>query len=435
MKNVFVMGLDPFHLKLLEEIEADEDYQFLTLYEESEVVHPPDLQYPSIDDMVAHARELFERFPDEVHGVMGYWDLPTSLAVPVIAGETGLPGAPVEAVARCEHKYWSRVEQEKVVPEMVPRFQAVNPFDDDPVGSITMDYPFWIKPVKAHSSFLGYYIDSPETLESHLPRIRDNIWIMARPLNEFLAYMDVPDDIAPIDGYHCIAEEILSKGFQCTLEGYCWQDEVTIFGVIDSIRSGKHNSCFSRYQYPSKLPENVQQRMIEAADRIMRHFGYDGAAFNIEFYWDSDSDRIRLLEINARISKSHSPMFLMVDGATNLKVPLELSVGKRPDFPHRQGNHKLCGKFMLRYFEDGLIERVPTEEDIAAVREKYPEAMVRVHATQGTNLSDLSLQDSYSYELADIFLGADRQKELLDKYEDVLQLLNFRIGSPGSEVA
>lgn len=426
MKNIYIMGLDPFHLDLLKTIHDEgEDYRFHALFDKSQIVHPPGLEYPSMDDIITYAGQLFEAVPPD--GVTGYWDLPSSLAVPLVAREFGLSGAPLEAVAKCEHKYWSRVEQRKVVPEVVGRFQAIDPFAEDPLAGLELDYPFWFKPVKSHSSFLGFYIDSRETFERHLPQVREQIGIMARPMNQFLQYVDVPDEITPIDGYHCIIEEIVSHGEQCTLEGYCWGGETSIFGIIDSKRFTEHSSSFSHYQYPSALPINVQERMIEITQKVMRHFGYDNAAFNIEFYWDPETDTIRLLESNARISKSHSPLFLIVDGVTNQKVIVELALGRQPSFPIAMGDFRLAGKFMLRYFEDGIIERVPDDQDIARVQKRYPEARVRVLAEPGMTLSELEFQDSYSFEVAEVFLGADNDHDLLAKYEDVRELLDFRI--------
>ena len=425
MKNVFVSGLDAFHKKLLDTIAPDE-LRFLPLFDYSEMVHAPDDRYPPFDALIDRARETFAAQPGGADAVIGYWDAPTSLIVPLVAHEAGLPGAPLEAVARCEHKFWSRTSQREVLPDMVPGFQAIDPFADDPLSQVRLDFPFWLKPVKSHSSFLGFFIDGPETFNAHLPEIRDRIGIMARPLNEFMARVDAPESVRAVDGYHCIAEEIVSQGFQCTLEGYGFGDDVEIFGVVDSIRSGRHHSCFSRYQYPSKLPPPVQARMIDAAKRFIRHIGYHGAAFNIEFFWHADDDAIHLLEANARISKSHSPLFLMVDGAVNQKVIVDLGLGRRPEFPHREGRHALAAKFMLRYFEDAVVERAPTSADIERVHAAYPDALLRVFADAGMRLSDLTLQDSYSYEFAEIFLGADHQKELLDRYQHTCELLDIR---------
>jgi len=431
VKNVFVMGLDPFNLELLKTIDGDEEYRFHTLFETSEVVHPEGGEFPSLEDLRERARARFAEIPGGPDAVIGYWDFPTSVCVPMFARDAGLPGPSLEAVARCEHKYWSRLEQKKALGEMIPEFQAIDPFADDPAAQITINYPFWLKPIKAHSSFLGFYIAGPEDLERHIPEIREKIGVVGRPFNEFMAHVECPEGVAVVDGYHCIAEGIISGGVQATVEGYSWNGEVIVFGTVDSIRAGKQHSSFSRYQYPSKLPREVEARMIKAARKVIRHIGYEGATFNIEFFWEHKTDSIRLLEINSRISKSHSPLFLMVDGATNQKNVLDLALGRRPDFPHRQGDYALAGKFMMRLFkdelEDGIVEHVPTAEEIQGIRKAYPDTRVQLLVDKGMRLSELQFQDSYSYEIAVVFLGADRQKALLDRYSDVEEHLEFGI--------
>lgn len=431
MKNVFVMGLDPFNLELLKTIGGGDEYRFHTLFEPSEVVQTKGGEFPSLNELRERARARFAEIPGGPDAIMGYWDFPTSVCVPMFARDAGLPGPTLESVARCEHKYWSRLEQEKVLGDTIPEFQAIDPFAENPAGQVRIDYPFWLKPIKAHSSFLGFHIAGPEDLERHIPEIREKIGVVARPFNEFMAHVDQPDEVAAVDGYHCIAEGIISSGLQATVEGYSWKGEIIVFGTVDSIRSGKQRSSFARYQYPSKLPRRVQARMIKAARRIIRHIDYHGATFNIEFFWDHRSDSIRLLEINSRISKSHSPLFLMVDGATNQKIVLDLALGRRPDFPHRQGHCKLAAKFMIRRFknslEDGIVERVPTAEEIDRIRRTWPDARIKLLVREGTRLSDLEFQDSYSYEIAVVFLGADRQKELLDRFREVEKHLQFEI--------
>ena len=435
MKNIFVMGLDAFNHELLRTIPADEGgadaYQFHSLFDLAEIVDADRGEYLSLKDARQRARQAFAEMEGGPDAIMGYWDFPTTAYVPVIAHDAGLPAPPLAAVACCEHKYWSRVEQKKVLPGLVPNFQAINPFSGDPVADVRIEYPFWLKPVKSHSSFLGFYIDGPEALREHIPEIREKIGLFGKPFNEFLELVNPPDEVAEIDGYHCIAEEIISSGFQATVEGYCWHGEVQVFGTIDSLRSGKHHSSFSRYQYPSKLPRKVQARMIKAARTFMRHIGYDQGTFNIEFFWNHEDDSLKLLEVNSRISKSHSPLFLMVDGATNQKVVLELALGREPAMPRGKGDHALSGKFMLRLFKDeirdGTVRKVPSQEDINRVRATYPHAFVQPLVEAGMKLSDLKFQDSYSYEIAVVFLGADRQKQLLDRFDEVEKFLPFQV--------
>ena len=63
---------------------------------------------------------------------------------------------------KCEHKYWSRPEQSR----SIPRFNAFDPFDEDPFSSIDIDFPFWIKPVKAFSSQPAFRVDDPDELSA-----------------------------------------------------------------------------------------------------------------------------------------------------------------------------------------------------------------------------------------------------------------------------
>ncbi|MGM0585570.1 MAG: D-alanine--D-alanine ligase, partial [Pseudomonadota bacterium] len=167
--------------------------------------------------------------------------------------------------------------------------------------------------------------------------------------------------------------------------------------------------------------------MAEAAGKVMAGFGYDGAPFNMEFYWDTRTDAIRLLEVNARISKSHCPLFRMVDGASNQQVMARQAVGEAPRMPAREGDFRLAGKFMVRVFEDGLVRRLPREGDISRVQAIFPEARIHPLTSVGARLRHLHYQDSYSFELADIFLGADSQPELLEKYRRTLELLPFEL--------
>lgn len=424
MKHVGVIGLDAFNRELLDELRDPRDAIFHGLLGYDEAVRPGSRRI-DFDALVALAERRIGDLPAALDGIIGWWDFPTSAIAPLLKRRQGLAGPSLEAVAACEHKYWSRLEQAAVLPDLVPRFQAVDPFAPNPWSTIDLDTPFWIKPVKAHSSYLGFRIASAADFQRVLPQIRSGIGHFGDPFNAFLRSVDVPADVAPIDGNHCIAEAIISKGRQCTLEGYVHGGKTVVYGVVDSIREGRHRSSFSRYQYPSQLPAQVQNRMISSAATFMERIGYDHAPFNMEFYWSPAIDGIRLLEVNTRISKSHSPLFDMVDGTPHQQVALDLALGQTPEFPLRKGRHAVAAKFMVRVFEDAEIVRVPDANDIEALQDALPGAKVRILAKAGERLSHMPFQDSYSFEVAEIFLGAPSQKALLEKYETAKQLLPF----------
>lgn len=425
-KNIFVVGLDEFHLRQLTSLQHAGKYRFHQLMSYEEIKCGETLP---IREFLEFAHQALISFEGEVDAVVGFWDFPVSTVLPIIRQDVGLEGPTLESVLKCEHKYWSRLLQAKVVPEHIPRFARIDPFQDNVIEQCDLPYPFWLKPVKSVLSHLGFLIENRDAFKASLAIIRENIERYADPFNVILNKADLPPEIREVDGYHCIAEGLISKGRQCTLEGYVYAGEVHVYGTVDSIRGGRLQTSFTRYQYPSTLPQQVLDRMIEATKKTLLCTGYDNAPFNIEFYWDEEADTISLLEINTRISKSHCPLFKMVDGEYHHAVMIDIALGKRPDFPLRKGPFKVAAKFMLRRYEDGYVRSVPNQEAIGKVKQTFPGTDVVIGVREGMYLSDLRDQDSYSYEIADLFMGAASEKELLLNYQIALSMLPFNIES------
>jgi biotin carboxylase len=319
----------------------------------------------------------------------------------------------------------------------VPRFCVVDPFDSGAATSIQLDFPFWIKPVKSFNSYLGFYVRGPDDLEHALARIRAGIDSLAEPFDYVLSMIELPPEIKPVTGTHCIAEEIISAGRQCTVEGWGFRGEYQVYGVIDSIRH-PGLSTFARYQYPSSLPAEVQQQMADISCRVMRHLGFDGSHFNIEYFWEPDTHRIWLLEINSRISQSHSELFAKVDGAANHAVLVDLALGRRPNLPHREGPFRCAAKFYERAFRDAVVRRVPDRKRIEEIEARFPGAVVHLMVRPGTRLSDLGRQESYSYELAWIYMGASDEQSLLADHRALVEMLDIElelVASPKEDAA
>lgn len=91
-------------------------------------------------------------------------------------------------------------------------------------------------------------------------------------------------------------------GLQVAVEGYVHEGEVTVYGVLDSINY-PGSSCFLRHQYPSMLLPGVIRRLHEVRRRMMRQIGMDADTFSIEYFYDSETDEISLLEMNPRHSQ------------------------------------------------------------------------------------------------------------------------------------
>lgn len=424
-KHIGVLGSDPFTINTLHSQWKNTDFCFHDLVEYASLWE----KNLDIDELYITCLTAAKAIDRPLDGVLCSWDFPLSTLLPFINKQMEMPGASIESVFKCEHKYWSRLVQRECIPEHIPPFQVFDPRKPGARDEPPLQYPFWMKPIKASSSYLGFYVGDDVDYHKALDfscRFQDNF---ANAFNQFLNRADIPDDIRAVDGYHYLAEGIISEGLQCTQEGYVWDGEVVVYGTIDSLRYKTENeSCFRSYQYPSVLPDAVIDRMTRLTETAMQHIGYDQAPFNIEYYWNPKTDRISLLEINPRISRSHCPLFKLVDGISNARVSLDAGLGREPKMPYRMGDWPYASKLMVRHFSNGgVVKRVPSPAEIKELQKRYPEMSVILEVQVGDHLSDLNYQDSYSYELASVFLGGADPEDLEKKMQDVEPSLHFDI--------
>lgn len=423
-RNVFVVGLNDMNAERLERLRGVEDVRFHGLVEPAKVY---DTQEFDIPEMLADSETVLDNFDGSIDAIVGYMDFPVSTMLPILCEKYGTRNASLEALLKCEHKYWSRKVMREAIPEHTPAFTAFDPFDDEAlskIGEADLRFPFFVKPIKSSGSRLGFRIDSPEDFDYAIERLRGEIEQISEPFNHVLEHADLPDDIRAVNGRYCMAERIIG-GRQCTVEGYVHNGEVVPYGTVDSIRYPQVLSFFY-YFYPSKLPHRVQNKMYDITRKIMAHISYDSAAFNIEFFWDELQDRIWLLEINTRVSQSHCDLFESVDGVSHQQVTVDLALGRKPDMPQGEGDFNVAAEFFYRvFFRDATLARVPTRAEIAVAEEQAPGTRVASNVTTGMRLSELPEQDAYSYAVASLWMGASTQGKLLWNYEQVLKRLNY----------
>ncbi|MEE4380870.1 MAG: ATP-grasp domain-containing protein [Pseudomonadales bacterium] len=420
--DVFVVALDDFHLRELRSIRDAERYRFHGLLSTEEAVTAK--RY-DVDALLEHATEQLERCEDGPDGLVGHWDFPTTSLVPILGRRFGLRVPPLEATLRCEHKYWSRLAQARVVPELVPGFALVDPFAEPALADVDLDPPFWIKPVKAFSSYLGFHVRDETDFAEAMRQTREGLHVMAEPFDRVLEEAGPMGDVPAVNGWHCIAEQLVD-GRQCTLEGYVEDGETVIYGVVDSVRADNRSS-FLRYEYPSTLAAPIQRRMAEATRSVMEEIGYDHGCFNIEFFVAED-ESLKLLELNPRMSKSHCPLFRMVEGASHHEAAVEIAVGRTPAFPRHAGEARCAAKCMIRRFEDGVVEHVADEASLQRWEEAHPGVHVEPRVEPGQRLSTLPPQDqdSYSFETAVVFVGGEDRAQLARRFQAALEVLDLR---------
>lgn len=282
----------------------------------------------------------------------------------------GLPSTSLESRLKCEHKYWSRLEQHKVLDDKVA-FDVFDPFDEHALDRIGLDFPFWLKPVKAFSSEYAYHVTGPDTFARAVTEMRGGIGRVGEPFEWLLSQVDPPAEVARVGGTACLAEEPLA-GHQATLEGYVLDGEVHVYGVVDSVRH-PDAPTFLRYEYPSRLPGRVTERMADMARRVITQVGMERSTFNIEYFWDEATDRVGLLEVNTRHSQSHALLFEPVEGVSNHAYGVSnhaymvaMALGREPPRLQGGGPAACAAKWFLRRFEDGLVARSPRSTNAAS---------------------------------------------------------------------
>lgn len=425
--NVFVVGYDEHQHRHVERLDPDSHFTFHTLIPSSALRRVSEIP---IARLLEEAEATLDRFGEPVDAIVSFMDFPGIEIASLLAARRNLAGPSLEAVLKCNHKLWERRLQAQVLPETTPRFAAVDPFDDGALAELEdrIPYPFWIKPFNGYASYLGFRIDEPSDALHALPIVRNDIDRLAAPLEYLMELAHMPEDLRALGGRCLIAEEIIS-GKQCTLEGYVCRGTPRIFGVVDSVREANGVS-FARYEYPSRLPDELQDRMVRIAEQLIRHLGFDDGAFNIEFYSDSLRNCLWVLEVNPRLSQSHLELFENVDGASHQKAAIEVALGRVPDMPRGHGEHPYAAKFFLRAWEDARITRVPGPSELRHIEREVPGTSILLRVEENTRLSDVPDQDSYSYELAWIWVGGQSREALMEKYRVVVERLDIRSEPP-----
>ena len=411
-----MLGADEANLELLRRMPGHERQTFVPVLTDAEMQEGE----VSIPDLLDRAVRTLDGRDTPVDAVIGFWDFPVSTLVPLLAARYGLHGASLEAVVKCEHKYWSRLEQQQVIEEY-PRFGLVDL--DDPRLPDGLRYPVWLKPVKSYSSELAFHVSDDRQFADAVSEIRDGIGRLGRPFEWVLDQLDLPPEIAEVGGQACLAEEAMT-GARAATEGYVHDGHVVVYGVLDSI-TYPGRSSFLRHQYPSQLPEPVRKRLAEVSERVIERVGLNWTTFSVEFFCDPDSGDVSLLEINPRHSQSHAQLFADVDGIANHHAMVALALGRAPDLPHGEGPYEIAAKWYHRRFEDGVLRRGPSPEEIARIEREIPGVRVTPVPREGQRLSELLGQDSYSFELTDVIVGARDEAELRAKYERAVSALTY----------
>lgn len=392
------------------------------LFHGEDLLETPPLLKALRFDVFGYIRQVVRRYAGErLMGVVGTGDYPGCMLAAAVAAELKLPGPSLESVVRLSHKFYSRELQRKAIPEAIPDYQPLNPFA--PLErQQRLAFPFFIKPVKGTMSIRAQMVRSrPEYDAAVRFSLKERIgkYLLLRPFQHLVEACT--DNRVP--AHYFIGESPLS-GEQVTVDGFVQDGRAVVMGVVDSVMYPGTMS-FRRFEYPSRLPADVQRRMRELAIRLIEASGLDHSCFNIEMFYEAKTDAIHVIEVNPRMSYQFADLYERVDGTSTYAVQLALTTGTPVKWQPGGGKDRATASFVMRRFSDAKVLAVPTTEQLEQARRRFPGIVIKVLCSAGERLSDHD-QDVGSFRYAIVNMGAPSAEELYADYAELERMLTFR---------
>ncbi|MEY4536465.1 MAG: hypothetical protein RL171_616, partial [Pseudomonadota bacterium] len=208
-----------------------------------------------------------------------------TLAAAMLAEKMGWPGTSPAAVVACQHKLYARQVLQQICPEASVPFQRMPAAYGEPVPD-GLSYPTFVKPVKAAFSVLAKTVQSQDELHQFTRFGAYELWVIKRLVEPFER---IAKKILPLAGtaHSMILEEPANSetAQQYSLDGIAFQGNIQPLGVVDSIMY-PGTQAFMRFDYPSKLPTDIQNRALDVASKFLNAVGYTHGLFNMEFFYD-----------------------------------------------------------------------------------------------------------------------------------------------------
>ncbi|HKK89433.1 MAG TPA: carbamoyl-phosphate synthase large subunit, partial [Saprospiraceae bacterium] len=259
---------------------------------------------------VASLREILEeRSIDAVLATMGGQ---TALNLAIDAGKSGLweefnvrlIGVDLEAIDLAENRESFKEHSKNIGLDVADSFIA-NSFLEGMEAAQKIGFPLVIRPSYTLGGSGGGFVTDPADFETALKR-----GLNASPTHEVLVEKAVL-------GWKEFELELLRDN----------DDNVTVICVVENFDPmGIHTGDSITVAPAMTLPDTIYQKMRDQAIKLMRSMGNFAGGCNIQFSVDPQSERIIVIEINPRVSRS-SALASKATGYPIAKVAAKLAIG------------------------------------------------------------------------------------------------------------
>jgi len=330
-------------------------------------------------------------------GVVSHHEQFGALGAALVAEAMGLPGVAPEAVLAAQHKLYARQVLERVAPEANVAFSSLDVCygEDIPEG---LPLPAFVKPVKAAFSVLARTVHDRAELQAHTRFGWRELWVIRRLVEPFERVMR---ERLPGAGsaHRMMLEEALPVHTpQFNLDGWVFDGQTYAMGVVDAIMY-PGTQAFMRWEHPSRLPADAQQRALDVARRFLAAIGFRHGFFNMEFFFDAATDRLTVIEFNPRMASQFSDLYRRVHGVDAHAMSLALALGEDPAaLPRCEPSAGTAASLVYRAFPGDPLPALPSPWQVAAMKRQFPDAMFFDYPRQGHALArDFKWLGSWRY--------------------------------------
>ena len=354
-------------------------------------------------------------------GVVSHHEQFGALAAAMLAERMGWPGTPVQAVLACQHKMHARQVLAKVCPEANIAFQPLLARYGDPIPQ-GIDYPVFVKPVKAAFSVLARTVRNHAELTAMTRFAPAEKWIIRRLVEPFERI--ARERLRGAGSAHGMMLEVPVQGTQHNLDGWVHRGQVHLLGVVDALMY-PGTQAFLRFQHRTRLPQAAQQRALDIAARFLRAVGFDHGFFNMEFLHDAASGSLKVIEFNPRLASQRADLYRRVDGLDAHAGTLALAHGEDPlPVMRGQANSGAAASFVFRSFDPEHVPSMPSRDIRRAFAMAFPDGWLSPMPKRGSGLArDFKWLGSHRYGV--MHLGGANEHDLHQRYRHACAVLGW----------
>jgi hypothetical protein len=358
-----------------------------------------------------------------------------ALSAALLADKMGWAGTPPTAVVACQHKLYARQVLQRVCPEANTEFARLPAAYGEPTPE-GLHFPTFVKPIKAAFSVLTKHVRSREELH-HFTRFGAYELLIIKLLVE--PFERVAKRLLPQAGTsHSMVLETPVHAAQYCLDGIVFNGQIKPLGVVDAIMY-PGTQAFMRFDYPSRLPTDVQARAQEVASKFLNAIGFTHGMFNMEFFYDAGTDKLTIIEFNPRMASQFADLYLRVDGIDLYAMALALAHNENPwAVPCILPTANIATSSVYRVFDHSAahltqtIPPMPSTAQIARLKALFPDHLLLQYPKSGHSLArDFKWLGSYRYGI--LHMGGADAADLRARCQAASDILQWPL--PYADVA